>query len=411
MTDVEIPLKLDLEHHRSLVGPEPQIFHCHHYNNYLQRTILEDAPYLDSRPILRGAAAEVAHHQLSQLFGNKDLEERKQFAQSLFAWAGFGRVDLSGLTPEGGTVESPGTHYSLTWKTKYGQAAKPVDLFATGWLAGAAAALFDLPLGSFSAKQTECLSSQGGEVCRFELSRGEPNYPVYTPAGVGSLSKHELIEVEANHIDSEGILKALSAMPIEGGPDGIIKAFGVYLTRHYANFYNRISFEFLNELERGFGLEGRHAGEPLLIEAGHQCGFFTFGGIMLSPEWEGLIQPQVQEKKDLVHGLIATINAFGWGRYQVTDVSDQGARFVLHDDYESVGYEAMYGKAAENIVYLAQGGLAAALELVYLADIEDRPVLNAELYAKLFKGKEVFQTQVVSCRARGDRVTEIEVSR
>ncbi|MFQ5452816.1 MAG: hypothetical protein ACE5D6_01350, partial [Candidatus Zixiibacteriota bacterium] len=46
-----IPYRLDIEHRRCIVGDEPMIFHCHHYNTFLQRSI-EYAEYIDSKQFL-----------------------------------------------------------------------------------------------------------------------------------------------------------------------------------------------------------------------------------------------------------------------------------------------------------------------------------------------------------------------
>ena len=127
-----------------------------------------------------------------------------------------------------------------------------------------------------------------------------------------------------------------------GDAHGVIDAFGVFLTRHYANYYNRISFEFLHRLSREYGEEGLLAASETLIEAGRVCAFNTFGGIMQSTEWNALIRPSLASREDWVHGMVAVVNAFGWGRWQVVSVSETDAEFVLHDDYESVGYRAMY---------------------------------------------------------------------
>lgn len=406
----QIPAQLDAPHRRCLVGGEPQIFHCHHYNNYLQRTLTEDVPYLDTTPILRGAAAEVAHHQLSNLFTPEmDVAARQGLAEALFAWSGFGRVDFSQLDAGGGVVESPGTHYSLTWEAKFGPSKTPVDYFASGWLAGALAAVHGKDPGSYASVQTRCAAMEGVEGCAFELQAGAPNYEVYTPVGVGALTDHQVVEVEENNVDYEGILGALAQMPLVGGEDGIIRAFGAYLTRHYANYYNRISFEFVRAMEAKFPGDGRAAAEPLLIEAGHQCAFYTFGGIMTSTEWDALILPQLKTKADWLHGITACVNALGWGRWQVTDVSEDGARFVLHDDYESVGYLGAYGEADHDVCYLADGGVSGALDLVYLADIASKPTLDPEFYASLFKNKASYSTRIDSCRARGASVTDIRV--
>src|SRR5262245_6832762 len=64
-------VQLDADHRRVIVGGQPMIFHCHHYNTYLQRTIL-DAEGLGPDGFLVGAGAEAAHHQLGQLLAGVD---------------------------------------------------------------------------------------------------------------------------------------------------------------------------------------------------------------------------------------------------------------------------------------------------------------------------------------------------
>ena len=42
----QISPEMDVEHRRCVVGGEPLIFHCHHYNVFLQRK-LRDAAFFD----------------------------------------------------------------------------------------------------------------------------------------------------------------------------------------------------------------------------------------------------------------------------------------------------------------------------------------------------------------------------
>ncbi|MFZ3229344.1 MAG: 4-vinyl reductase [Pseudobdellovibrio sp.] len=409
MSYEQIKFTLDVDHRRCILGNEPMIFHCHHYNNYLQRTIVEDAPYIDSSLFLIGAAAEVSYAQFTQLFKTETVEQRKAFVELVFKWAGFGLINLKDITDKGGKVSTPVTHYSRTWATKFGPSEKPVDFFTTGWIAGALSAIYGKDLGAYSAKQTKCITMTGTKENEYSFAFEKANYNIYKSVGIGTLTTHKLISVEVNNVNYDGILGALSQMPIVGNDEGMIPAFGVYLTRHYANYYNRISFEFVREMMTKFGQEGVDAAEPLLIEAGHQCAFNTFGGIMTSKEWDALILPQLKSKEDWVHGIVACVNALGWGRWQVTNVSKAGADFTLHDDYESVGFQAMYGQSKSSISYLAEGGVSGILDLVYLGDIHNKPTLDPAFYAKLFKGTKSYTSKVVTSRAKGDAATKIEV--
>lgn len=406
-------MHLDVEHRRCIVGGEPMIFHCHHYNVYLQRSI-RDASYIDSAPFLIGAGSEVAYAQLRTLFqatGLAAVDERKTLAETLLAWSGFGTISLSDVSGDGGTVATPHAHYAIGWKAKFGPAPEPVSFFTTGWLAGALAAIYDLPQGSFSARQTACPAAGTGTLSVFVLQRENPAYAVFDSPGVGRLSTHQVRPVPANNVDYEGILAALASMELVGDATGMIPAFGVYLTRHYANYYNRISFELGRALSAMFGAEGREVAEPLLVEAGHACAFNTFGGIMESAEWDALIRPQLQSREDWVHGIVAVVNALGWGRWQVTALSEREAEFTLHDDYESVGYCATYGQTDHPVSYLAQGGVAGIMNLVYLGNIAEKPDLTPEFYDHLFGRADVYKAEVLSSLAMGEPVTAFRVKR
>lgn len=410
----DIPFDLDLDHRRCLVGGEPMIFHCHHYNTFLQRSI-QDAEYVDSKPFLTGAGAEVAHAQLGAMFAARDVsdvDQRKAMAAEVYRWAGFGTFDLSGLSAEGGTVRTPNSHYAMSWKAKWDGAEQAVCHFASGWLAGAAAAIFNKPNGSYSVEHTHCSAVAGNDVCAFEIKAGSPNYAVYKSVGAGVLSdKHNLKPVPSNNVDYDGILNAVAGLPLVGDDNGNIPAFGVYLTRHYANYYNRISFEFERAMETQFGAEALDVARPLLVEAGHVCAFNTFGGIMMSTEWDALIRPHLQSKEDWVHGIIAVINALGWGRWQVTEVSEKEAEFVLFDDYESSGYLGMYGKSDHPVSYLAQGGVAGIMNLVYVGEISEKPELTPQFYDRLFRQDDVYKAEALKSQAMGDEFTSFRVRR
>lgn len=405
----DIPVILDHAHRRHLLGAEPIIFHCHHYNTFLQRSI-KDAIYIDSTPFLVGAAAEVAESQLRNLFGEiPNVSDRSRLAERIYCWAGFGRVDLSGLTEDGGVVEAPSSHYVSSWQSKFGTPIGPVDLFTQGWLGGATAAIYDAPAGSFDVRQV----SDGGTASagiRYDVVRDQASHSVWSSVGPGSLTDHGPGETGPAAVDYEGIYNAVVSLPLVGDQLGLIPAFGVYLTHHYANYYNRISFEFERAMEDRFGEDGIAAANPLLVEAGHVCAFNTFGGIMQSAEWDALIRPTLKTPEDWVHGIVAVVNALGWGRWAVADVAESGATFTLHDDYESVGHLAMYGEADHAISYLAEGAAMGIMNLVYRGDIAKGPGLTTDFYDHLFRSSSSYQARFEASQASGDNETVLRVS-
>lgn len=391
---------------RLVVDGEPMILHCHHYNCFLQRSI-QDAEYIDSAPILVGAAVEVVFAQLTSLLPQTaDVAARKETVSALYSACGFGLIDLSAITAQGGEVRTRSSHYSTGWKEKFGRSRTPIGFFSAGFLAGALAAIYSLDPASVQVRQTACRST-GVDEDVFLLGRGPANFAVYEQRRAPLLVTVGNDPEPATSVKREGVTGAVVGMPLPVNTDGLIPAFGVYLTRMYADYYNRISFAFEREMVAAAGSEGVKVAADLFIEAGHACAFNTMGGIMTSPEWDALVRPMLKTREDWLFGIVACTNALGWGIWKVLDVTPDGATFRIYNDYELVGYRRMYGTADHGISYLATGGAAGLMNLIYLGDIHRKPDLTPEFYNRLFKRGPVFQARMTACQAMGDPYTEI----
>ena len=400
----------DFQHGRLVWGGEAMILHCHHYNCFLQRSI-QDAEYIDSAPVLVGAAAEVVFAQLTQVLSDgADVAARKSAVEHLYRTCGFGLIDLSAVTDQGGEVRTRSTHYSTGWREKFGRSAAPVAFFSTGFLAGALAAIYGLTLGSVQARQVQCRST-GAEEDVFVLGRGPANFAMFEPRRSPELLPVGPQDEPETPVNRQGITQAVVGMPLAGNAQGMIPAFGVYLTRMFADYYNRISFAFERELVGVSGRPGIEVASGLFIEAGHVCAFNTMGGIMISAEWDALILPMLKTRQDWLFGIVACVNALGWGIWKVLDVTDSAATFRIYNDYESVGYRSMYGTADHGISYLATGAAAGLMNLIYVGDIHNKPALTPAFYDRLFKRPGVFQAKMNRCLAMGDPYTEIHVVR
>jgi hypothetical protein len=400
----------DFRANRLVWGGEAMILHCHHYNCFLQRSI-QDAEYIDSAPVLIGAAAEVTFAQLtSMLPASAEVAARKTAVEALYRACGFGLIDLSAVTDRGGEVRTASTHYSTGWKEKFGHSKAPVAFFSTGFLAGALAAIYRLDLNSIQARQTQCRST-GAQQDVFVLARGPVNFatfprrqdPVLLPVGQDT--------EPATTVEREGITRAVAGMRLEGNAQGMIPAFGVYLTRMYADYYNRISFAFERDMVAVSGREGIEVASGLFVEAGHVCAFNTMGGIMISPEWDALVLPMLKTRQDWLYGIVACVNALGWGTWKVLDATPEAATFRIYNDYESLGYCSMYGTADHGISYLATGAAAGLMNLIYVGDIHKKPDLTPQFYDRLFKGAGVFDAVMTRCQGKGDPCTDIRVTR
>ncbi len=418
-----VPLRIDADHARVIVGDarlgKAHVLHCNYYNNHLLRTIWKDAgQFVDSERILLGAAVEQSYYQLRGLFDLlklTDVRKRKSFASRFYAWQGFGLLDLAEITTLGGVAVSNSQHYAEGWKEQFGTADGPVGFWTRGWLAGAASAIFDLPQGQFTTCQSECAAMTGGRRNVFEITPGPANYTLFDGSGIGPLSGgHRLLDGPDTKVDVDAVRSAVQSLPLFGSEaidDGLIMNFDVMITWHPHQYYDRISMECINEAVRRFGVEGRKAIEPLLEEAGHRCGFRTFGGLWRSPEWEAIVEPMCETREDWLFGLLAIVNCAGWGRIQCTKLTRDEAVFVVHDDYESIGYLNLYGKADFPPSYLLTGGFRCIMNLLYNGEIESKPVLTEELYQRLCRRGDAYRSVVERSVAMGDDVSVFRVYR
>jgi hypothetical protein len=424
MTPPQFPVTMDDAHGRVIVGKpgadRAHILHCNYYNNYLLRTIWKDAGgIIDAEPLLIGASVEQAFAQLSALFAQQGIvsvEERKAFASRLYSWQGLGTLDFAMIGEAGGTVSSTSQHYAEGWRAQFGRSDAPVGFVTQGWLAGAAAAIYDLPQDHFRVGQDECGAVTGGPASRFTLCPGDANFTLFDGGvGLGPLSAAPSRVREIDHdIDADAVRAAIRSLPLFGAAEvdaGLVRNFDVMITWQPHRYYDRVSFETLRETIRCHGSQGRTLVETLLEEAGHRCGFRTFGGIWRSPEWAALVEPMCRTREDRIAGMIAILNCSGWGHIQCTDLTEQEAVFVVHDDYESIGYLDLYGPADFATTYLLPGGFRGMMNLVYNGAIHERPALTERFYEDLCRRPDAYRSNVERCTAMGDTASVFRITR
>ncbi len=408
----------DNQTHAYRVGDEPMVFHCHHYNLFLQNTIEDASDFVDSSKVLTQAAEHVVYHQWKNLTASTPLSLDDLLAT--FSTFGFGKLNIQTLDVKGGIITSNYDHYGLGYISKYeprNENQPSVCYFTRGFIAALFAYYFQKPLHSYQVTQLECFS-KGSNRNVFEVRLLEiPQKPIADfYHGKGVLGKiPEFGNRNDTAIDYLGIREALTSMKLEGSTEtGLIDAFGVLLTRHYANYYCNITFATLKGLIDTLGEEQGYAlSKDLFIEAGHVCGFNTFGGIMLSMEWNALIKPMIQTREDWMHGIIGCINALGWGTYIIEElVPNQFLKVRLYNDYESNHYLMMPNKPVKKpISFLATGVMAALMNLLYHSDITQNPTLDEAFYNKTFKTPGKFIGKQTQCRSLGDEYGLIEVTR
>lgn len=404
------------QRHAYVAEQEPAVLHCHHYNCYLQAVLLDTRDYLPRvEQLLIDSAQEVAYAQFKNYFDtHAHLGEldKMQVIEDYFRFAGFGKISLANTNELGGTIESTSDHYGLGWKYKFGPSKQPVSYFTCGFLTGALEAIHGLKCGMLSGHQTSCLA-MGDPFSRFVINISSTHRNLAPSPQEGEYQTYQLHPPQGIPVDYLGIIEALTHMPLEGQEQsGLIEAFDVMLTRHYANYYCNISYGFLEEFRNEVGEENHTIAIELLTEAGHVCAFNTFGGIMQSSEWNALIRPSLKTPEDWVHGMVAAVNAFGWGFWEIVELLPNEKLVVkIHSGYEANAYLKKFGSSNVPISFLATGGVTGLMNLIYTLNLPERTPLSLdeEVYKQIHLTPQMFVGRQVHCRAMGDTYDLIEV--
>lgn len=398
----------DEAHNYLEIGGEAMVFHCHHYILNLQRTIL-DADYIDSSRFLIGSAADALHYQLSNLCQGLDIEASKKMAEDIYKTFGYGRIDLSCMDEHGCELKTKQSFFSKTWLLKFGQSKKPVDYYTSGFLAAAYAVIYNKELQDIKAYQSSCMAC-GDDVNTHIVKMGERNFELYAPKQPTRFKEVPKLAIDWPHEAAVTNAFLGAHRQFVGNDEGLIYAFGVYIVRNQSDYVNRLQFEFVHKLIEVTGEYGITFAGELLMEAGHACGFFTYGGIMTSPEWESAVKPYLKTKEDWIKGLLSLINTMGWGYHTVVELSEQKAVFRNYNDFEDLSYMRMYGTSDYPVHWANSGGFTGLMQLVYNTDlIEEGKLESEEGFRQMRRSKVGYKTKMTKSIACGDDYLEVEI--
>jgi len=370
-----------------------RVFHCNHYNAYLQMAV-QMVP--GQEQLLTDAVTPLVQQLIQQGQTTSQLLEE-------FSYCGFGM--LRQLNEK--TWETPSSHYGQSIYL-LGKPSKSC-FFTSGYLQG---------LVSQKVVETQC-QQEGAASDQFQvLNEASSVTPYLTrefPLQTKVPPRFEFPDCQPfrTRLKEERIIATVQTLPLWGKQGtGLIDAFGVVLTNHFADYYNRLSYETYQTLLT-MGLPEEESKE-MFIQAGHICAFNTFGGIMSSPEWYALVVPGCDTREDWIHGMIAVINALGWGIFRVEKIVPEKELIMrVYNSYEGVGYRRMYPPTKDkNISFLGMGACLGLTHLLWKVDIRKRPALTQEFYVKQFNNPEnsysVEQTHAI---AAGDDYDRFVVSK
>ncbi len=377
----------------NLIGGLSRVFHCNHYNAYLQMTVLMTQGMGNHNPE-RLLADSVT--TLIQLLKQRGYSEPALLYE--FSYCGFGQLQQL----DDNTWETPRSHYGEAICTH----AKPSKscYFTSGYLQGV--------LGK-TVCETEC-KIEGTHTDKFAVLEEPLNVENYLTrefelqTAIPERFAFDGCQKFDTRVNEQTIIANFKTLPLHGNEEsGLIEAFGAVLTNHFADYYNRISYETYFAL-RDAGIP-EEDNKEMFIQAGHICAFNTFGRIMSSPEWYEVVAPMCDTKEDWLHGMIAVINFLGWGVYRVEKI-DAEKEFIVrvYNSYEGVGYRRIYPMTADkNISFLAMGAILGLVHSLWKIDIRDKLELTPEFYVEQFNNPEnsyiIEQTHAIAAGDEYDR--------
>jgi len=292
---------------------------------------------------------------------------------------------------------------------KFGKNSKPVDYYTTGYLIASLSVIYNIPLENITGEQISCMAC-GDEINHHSIKIGFANFTIYPSKAKTKFSEAPKVKLNWKYEDkiTETFLGAHANFI--GDEEGFIKAFGVYIVRNQSDYINRLQFEFvkaMSEIADDYGVT--LAGE-LLIESGHACGFFIYGGIMTSKEWKNFVLPYLDTKEDWIYALLSIINTMGCGYHTAIELSKNRAVFRNYNNFEDLSYLRMYGKSDYPVHWANSGGFTGLMQLIYNTNlIETGKLANEDEFKKMRQSKGGYRTNMrygISC---GDEYLETEV--
>jgi hypothetical protein len=163
------PIQFDAQRSLLTIGDRRVVFHCHHYNVVLQRT-LDEGLGPRAAEIQQRAAMESSRAAISAALGPADGAGAPRIARaaSLFGALGFGHANVKELGPLGGRVLLDTSHYAIGWRAKFEASTHPVCHFAVGFWAAATCLAWGHASERVVAREVRCAAC-GDSPCEIEI--------------------------------------------------------------------------------------------------------------------------------------------------------------------------------------------------------------------------------------------------
>lgn len=393
-----------VEERGHLVGPAGNTFvaHCHHYNCFLQKT-LRSRSGIGMDEVLVNVSASLFFLTFMQAFESEwTLEQRLAYADAFFRARGYGNPRVREVLTSD-TITATASHHSEGYKSKFGEQDEPQDFFLTGALKGALSAAFGADV---EVEQERCMAMgddhNAWRVTRHRDSRETIERFVEQARRLKTQRDTLTPAAKPESLPVPPVTSSVRDMELVGDEEhGLIPAFNVHLTFIPSLYYNVCSQFFLRRIQEND--MSRSLGVRLLKEAGHVCGFYTLGNILLSSDYELLRELQFGDDPDeraSLETLFAVVNAFGWGYWQLNELDTDTLRYTVHNSYEAYNHHEFFGAAEEPVCMLHSGGGSAIMNALRGGDILnfDGPIDRAYVNS-VFEDSDGFHAFEEQCAA------------
>ena len=169
---LSVDQKFDPRRTRHLVNGTTYVLHCHHYATLYCR-LADDAEIFDGKSMLRRASESAFYNEFVTIFEEhepEDIRDAAKLIEDYFRFAGLGRLSFERLGGMAIVARMDNSHTDEGWVKKWGTREEPVNFIGQGFLAAAAAAIFEENEGSYNVEEQQSIVS-GAEYSRFVIVR------------------------------------------------------------------------------------------------------------------------------------------------------------------------------------------------------------------------------------------------
>jgi hypothetical protein len=181
-------------------------------------------------------------------------------------------------------------------------------------------------------------------------------------------------------INADQIREAVAGLGLVGNKEtGILRRFGVILANNSVDFLVGREIDFIDFL----GPKALNLAEKVLIDAAQWCANATFGGIMASEEWKGLIEPEIKTVQDRFAGLVAITNCLGWGKISEfkLDEASEKVEFTVDHSYYVDAWKKRFGNSDRPICYMWTGVAGGYADLLFKGEVHSHAGTEIECAA------------------------------